>query len=156
MIVIRENEKNNKKVLIDTLDSQIRSYSIKYGLLDYIQQSREVTAGYMDMLLKSKKGQEMKKAEDLYENLKREGRHFHDLHHQLNLAREDYNKILIGYENAVRDANKTLTYTNVIVSPEVADKKSYPVRWLIVLLSVLGALFFTFTLLLFYNRLKHS
>jgi capsule polysaccharide export protein KpsE/RkpR len=156
IIVIRENEMNNKKELIDTLEAQIRSYSTKYGLLDYIQQSREVTAGYMDMLLNSKKGKEMQKAEDLYENLKREGRHFHDLHHQLNLAREDFNKILIGYENAIRDANKRLTYTNVIVFPEVADKKSYPVRWLIVLFSVLGALFFTFTLLLFYNRLKHN
>jgi len=156
IIVIRKGEINNKKELIDTLESQIRGYSIKYGLLDYVQQSREVTAGYMEMLLKSKKGQEMQKAENLYENLKREGRHFHDLHHQLNLAREDYNKILIGYENAVRDANKTLTYTNVIVFPEVADKKSYPVRWIIVLLSLLGTLFFTFTLLLFYNRLKHK
>jgi capsule polysaccharide export protein KpsE/RkpR len=156
IIVIRENEMNNKKELIDTLEAQIRSYSTKYGLLDYIQQSREVTAGYMDMLLNSKKGKEMQKAEDLYENLKQEGSHFHDLHHQLNLAREDFNKILIGYENAIRDANKRLTYTNVIVFPEEADKKSYPVRWLIVLFSVLGALFFAFTLLLFYNRLKHN
>ncbi|PCJ22714.1 MAG: hypothetical protein COA97_13070 [Flavobacteriales bacterium] len=154
--VIRKNEIDIKKELIDTLVAQIKVYSVKYGLLDYIQQSREVTAGYMNMLLESKKGQSMQKAENLYENLKQEGRHFHDLHHQLNLAREDYNRKLIGYEEAITDVNKKLTYTNIIVFPEVADKKSYPIRWLIVMLSLLGSLFFTFVLLLFYHRLKHN
>ena len=155
-VVIRKDEMDNKKKLIESLEAEIKSYSTKYGLLDYSQQSREVTAGYMDMLLKSKKGESMQKVEKLYENLKQEGRHFQDLHHQLNLAREEYNKKLIFYDEAVTDVNKKLTYTNTVVFPEVADKKSYPIRWLIVLLSFIGSVFFTFVLLLFKNRLKHN
>lgn len=154
LVVIRKDELNNKEVLIDTLEAEIKRYSVQYGLLDYTQQSREVTAGYMDMLLEGKKGESMEKAEKMYKNLEQEGRHFHDLHHQLNLAREEYNKILIAYDDAVRDVNKKLTYTNTIVFPEVADKKSYPIRWLIVLLSFFASIFFTFISLLFYNRLK--
>ena len=156
LVVIRKGEVDNKKMLIDTLEAQIRRYSVKYGLLDYIEQSREVTAGYMKMLLASKKGQSMQKVEELYENLKKEGRHFQDLHHQLNLAREEYNKKLIFYDEALRDVSKKLTYTNTVVFPEAADKKAYPVRWLIVVLSFLGSIFFTFILLLFNNRLKHN
>jgi len=155
LLIIRKNEMDNKRVLIDTLESEIKKYSIEYGLLDYSEQSREVTAGYMDMLLESRKGQSMQKVEELYENLKKEGRHFQDLHHQLNLAREEFNKKLILYDESVSDVNKNLTYTNTVVFPEVADKKAYPIRWLIVVLSFVGSLVFTFVLLLFNNRLKH-
>lgn len=155
VVVITNNQLDNKKVLIDTLEAQIRRYSIKYGLLDYTQQSREVTAGYMNMLLENKKGESMQKAEKLFENLKEEGRYFQDLHHQLNLAREEYSKILISYDAAVRDENKKLTYTNTIVFPEISDKKSYPIRWLIIMLSIVASVFFTYVILLFNNRLKH-
>jgi hypothetical protein len=154
VLIIRENELVNKKQLIDTLESKIQYYSIKYGLLDYVEQSREVTAGYMNMLLQSKKGQEMQKAEDLYENLKAEGSRFQDLHLQLNLARIDYNKILISYEESLRDINKNLTYTNTVVFPEVADKKAYPIRWLIVLMAFFASNLLVFITLLFINRLK--
>ena len=82
MVIIWKNQLDSKGLLIDTLEAQIKRYSTKYGLLDYTQQSREVTAGYMNMLLESKKGQSMQKAEELYKNLQEEGRHFHDLHHQ--------------------------------------------------------------------------
>lgn len=152
--VMLKNQLTSKEVLIDTLEAQIKRYSVKYGLLDYTQQSREVTAGYMNMLLENKKGESMQKAEKLYENLKEEGRYFHDLHHQLNLAREEYNKILISHDAAVKDVNKKITYTNTVVYPEIADKKTYPIRWLIVVLSLLVSIFFTYVVILFNNRLK--
>ena len=152
VVIIREDQLTNKQELIDSLELKIQHISTEYGLLDYTQQSREVTSGYMEMLLKGKKSD---KTQALYDNLTKEGRHFEDLHQQLDLARRDYNAILIQYENAVIDSQKKLTYTNTIVFPEVADKKSYPIRWLIVVLSVLGSLLFTIIVLLIYNRLKH-
>jgi capsule polysaccharide export protein KpsE/RkpR len=155
VVVINKNQLDNKKELIDTLEAQIKRYSIEYGLLDYMQQSREVTAGYMNMLLENKKGESMKKAEKLYENLKVEGRYFHDLHHQLNLAREEFNKILISYDAANKDFNKKMTYTKTMVYPEVPDKKSYPIRWIIVASSLFVSILFTYIILLFNNRFKN-
>ncbi len=152
IVVIRKNQLVKKQELIDSLELKIQDLSTKYGLLDYTQQSREVTSGYMEMILKGKNSE---KAQTLYDNLTKEGRHFHDLHQQLDLARRDYNAILIQYENAVIDLQKELTYTNTIVFPEVADKKCYPIRWLIVVLSLFGSLLFTIVALLTYNRLKH-
>jgi capsule polysaccharide export protein KpsE/RkpR len=43
-------------------------------------------------------------------------------------------------ELAQQDVEKQLTYCNIITHPEIADKKAYPIRWLIVLGSILGTL----------------
>ena len=46
-------------------------------------------------------------------------------------------------EAAQRDVEKELTYCNVITNPVVADKKAYPIRWLIVLISAISTLLLT-------------
>lgn len=154
IVIILKSQLENKVALIDTLETQIRGYGSKYNLLDYVQQSREVTAGYINMLLENKKGESLQKVERLYDNIKTEGRHFQDLQHQLSLAREEYSNLLKDYDNAVKDANKKLTYTNVVVYPEIANKKSYPIRWLIVVSSLLVSFVFTLVVILFINRIK--
>ena len=52
------------------------------------------------------------------------------------------------YEQVVNDVTKELTYTNVIVYPEVSDKKVYPIRWLIVAMSTASAVLICFLLML--------
>lgn len=154
IVEIKLNQLNNKGSQIDSLTVLIKEYSVKYGLLDYIMQSKEVTKGYMNILNTGKKGNGYDKTVELYHNIQKQGRYFHDLHHQLNLAREEYNKILIAYENAKRDVVKKLTYTNTIVFPEVSDKKVYPIRWLIVLGSTLSTLFLVLIYLVFTKASK--
>lgn len=144
-----EQQLKSIKTRIDTLINQIRAYSVKYGILDYIMQSKEVTEGYMNLLEGNKmgtKGYEL--ALELYNNLQDKGRYFHDLHHQMNLEREEYNKVLALYDEAYQKANTELTFTNVVVYPKIADKKAYPVRWLIVLLSATGAFVLSIILLI--------
>ena len=155
VVLIRKNQLAEKQMLLDTLEAQIKRHATKYGLLDYTEQSREVTAAYMEILAKGSNNSGSKKAQELFENMTKEGRHFHDLHQQLSLARDDYNKILIDYELALNDTKKKLTYTNTIVYPEVADKKSYPIRWIIVVMSLLASLLFTLIILLIKQRLNH-
>jgi uncharacterized protein involved in exopolysaccharide biosynthesis len=43
---------------------------------------------------------------------------------------------------------KDITYAHIVEHPVPADKKSYPVRWLIVAFSVISALFLAFLVLL--------
>ena len=66
---------------------------------------------------------------------------------------KDRSKIWAG-NNKWFGVNKKLTYTNTVGFPEVADKKSYPIRWLIVLLSFFGSVLFTLIVLLFNHRIK--
>ena len=55
-------------------------------------------------------------------------------------VRGGYNNLKEQLEAAVRDVEKNLTYCSIISDPVIADKKAYPIRWLIVLVSVLATL----------------
>ena len=142
---------DEKKNQLDSLEKLLASISTEYGILDYTTQSERVTEKYMDFLLSGKKGKDYEEAKALYKNLEKYGRKFHDIYAQLNFVNEEYIKRLHRYENSVKDLNKFQTYSNVLVQPEVADKKTSPIRWLIVLSSIVAAVGFTFVLLLIFG-----
>ena len=50
------------------------------------------------------------------------------------------------------DLNKELTYSNVVSQPVPANKKSYPVRWLIVLIATVSSLFFALVVIGYIDR----
>ncbi|MEI6576861.1 MAG: hypothetical protein WCO63_11860 [Bacteroidota bacterium] len=52
-----------------------------------------------------------------------------------------YSEFKLKYDQAILDYNREYTYTNVVSRPFPADKKSSPVTWLIVVMSVFSALF---------------
>lgn len=147
ILVINKKMMDQKRVQLDSLENLIREYSVKYGILDYIAQSEEVTEGYMKFLLEGKKGKDFDEAKELYENLENHGTKFHDWHAQLNVVNSEYMGRLHNYEHAKKDVEKVQTYSNILVHPEVPDKKSSPIRWFIVLSAVLAATLFTFTIL---------
>ncbi|MEZ4740576.1 MAG: hypothetical protein R2818_14740 [Flavobacteriales bacterium] len=84
--------------------------------------------------------------------LEAKGGEFRELTELSNMFRQNYDRLLTQYENVVNDVTKELTYTNTVVYPEVSDKKVYPVRWLIVLLSVSSALFLCFVLVVWRDQ----
>ena len=143
ILVINERMMKQKRKQLDSLENLIREYSMKYGLLDYITQSEEVTEGYMQFLLEGRKGSDFDEAKQLYDNLEEHGRKFHNWHAQLNVINSEYMARLHNYEHAKKDYEKEQTYSNILVNPEVPDKKSSPVRWLIVLSAIAAATIFT-------------
>lgn len=147
-VVINEKLYLEKKRQVDSLESVIKEYSTKYGILDYLVQTEEVTKGYMRFLLEGKKGKDFEEVKELYENLQKYGREYHDINSQLNKINEEYVNRFHSYEHSLKDYEKVQTHSYVIVSPEVPDKKSYPIRWLIVLTAMASATFFTFVILL--------
>lgn len=52
---------------------------------------------------------------------------------------EAYSKVKLEYEEEIRQAEGDMTFLNIVSRPFVADKKTYPVRWIIVALSGIGA-----------------
>jgi capsule polysaccharide export protein KpsE/RkpR len=148
IVVINKKMMDDKKAHLDSLEKVIREISTKYGILDYITQSERVTEKYMDFLLSGKKGKDFEEAKTLYENLQKHGRKYHDYHAQLNIVNEDYMSRLESYEHAKKNLIKIQTYSNVLVNPEVSDKKSYPIRWLILVIAVFASMGFTFVMLL--------
>ncbi len=76
------------------------------------------------------------------------------LNEELKLDREELAKIKTQYSKLNVDANQNLTPKFIVNKAVKAEKKSYPVRWLIVLVSVVLAFILSIVVLLIIERTK--
>jgi len=129
-----------KSKQIDSLEKRLDTLRKKYNILDYEIQLKEV----MRQRVKEE-GSRKTFSTDFLNNLKVFGGEYLLLSEYISNATVSYNKILTEYEKTISELNKDVTYTNIISSPKIPDKKCYPVRWLIVLLS--AGISFIFSLL---------
>lgn len=129
----------SKKNEIDTLKIQISKLRVENNFIDIGSQAREVTRG----VINSKTGE----ASRLSGKIQEVGAEYTSLNARLEAALVYYTKIKATYDDITGDLNKELTYTNVVTKPYVADTKSYPIRWIIVLSSVLASLFLGFIII---------
>ncbi|HEY4798179.1 MAG TPA: hypothetical protein VII99_03790, partial [Bacteroidia bacterium] len=60
----------------------------------------------------------------------------------------EYSALSVKLNILQSDLRKKLTYTNVVLKPVPSYKKAYPIRWLIVTVSVFAALFFALILIM--------
>ncbi|MFT6947015.1 MAG: capsule polysaccharide export protein KpsE/RkpR [Vicingaceae bacterium] len=148
IVVITKRMVEDKKADLDSLEKKITELSTRYGILDYEVQSERVTEKYMDFLLSGKKGKDFDEAKTLFENLQKYGRKSYDYHFQQTAINSHYMNRLREYELALKNLNKIQTYSNVVVAPEVPDRKSSPVRWFILIAAIGASVVFTFALLL--------
>lgn len=135
-----------KQAEMDSLELQLKELRVKYGLLDYEAQAKEITKRYMDAVRSGNKAA-ISELDVMMRNLEEKGGEFVSLEDRVKKSRKVFNDIKVEYENAVKDVSKELTYSNIIVRPVPADKKSYPVRWILV--SVYTASTFFLSLVLF-------
>ena len=153
VMIISYDQMIAKKAEMDSMENILHEYSMNYGLLDYKQQSKEVTRAYMRGLT-SGNNRVINESKQIMEGLKDKGTEFNALNEHLWRIRGSYNDLKLAYEIAYRDVYKQLTYANVVTRPFPSDKKAYPVRWLIVVISVGGSLLLAFVLLLIFNTKK--
>jgi capsule polysaccharide export protein KpsE/RkpR len=145
---IAERALHNEKVKLDSVEARLDQLRHNTGILAYESQARELTKGYVRML--ANPGTPKAQRDEvlgLIREMESKGGEFRHLTELSDLFRTNYDKLLTEYERVYSDITKELTYTNVVVYPEVSDKKVYPIRWLIVSTSVLSALFLCFILL---------
>ena len=116
---------------IDSLKQALTDLATNYGVLNYSGQLREVTRGYLNGSAK---------ASELKENLEQYGADAVDLETKIIAEANTYSLIKKDYEQNLRFFNSHLTYSNIVTEPFPADKKAFPVRWVVVALSALGAL----------------
>ena len=135
VLKIAEHELLNKQKEIDTLKIKLDELRANYGILDYTIQVREASRAYYKSLSGSKN------AVTMIENLQKKGGDYILISSLYYAASDAYNKLKEDYESALKDVVKDLTYTNYVSSPVPADKKSYPIRWIIVAVSTITTLF---------------
>ena len=135
--VIAERDLKIKNAEIDSLSKVLTQLTEEYGLLDYDTQVEAATVGLMDAA--ANRG-DTKPAKEIINSLKTKGLEFNRLHKQLQSAEHTADSLRLRYDYGVSQGTKDITYTIVVERPFPADKKSYPVRWLIVFLSTVATL----------------
>jgi len=145
-----------KKHEMDSMEALLTGIRKEYGILDYDLQTEYATERYLDVITTPSRKASAKEIEPLLNALKEMGGEFKALNEHLWRTRGSYNDLKEQLEQARKDVEKQLTFCNIITHPEVADRKSYPVRWLIMLTSVLGALLVGVIVIALLENLKAS
>jgi hypothetical protein len=133
---------NNYRIILDLKKKELDSLALiakdlgtRYGLLDFTSQTREVMRAFLGTGGSSVKGDEVKR---LKKNMEEKGGERELLTHLMITESNEYSILNLDYNRSVLDYNRNFTYVNVLNKPFPADKKSYPVRWIIVVLSAIG------------------
>ncbi|MBI1288181.1 MAG: hypothetical protein GC178_11465 [Flavobacteriales bacterium] len=140
LVKILQEQVGKKKAEMDSMEGVLVNLRQKYGILDYQLQTEYATERYLEVISTPGRQSNAKEIEPLLDALKEKGGEFLALNEHLWRIRGGYNDLKEQLEAAQRDVEKNLTYCNVITNPVVADKKAYPIRWLIVVSSVLSTL----------------
>lgn len=130
LLEIYTNTAKNKKHIIDSLSEIMKKYGTEYGMIDEKSQTR----AYSEATAQGRGGE----AANILKNWQEYGAEFKTTDSLLTNTIQRYNKDLKVCEDAKRDMTKVQTYSHVVSRPFVADKKFYPIRWIIALLSALG------------------
>ena len=131
VVAIFEKQMRSKKVELDTMEAQLKELRVKYGLLDYEAQTKELTKKYLATARTGDKAS-LNEIDLMLRNLEEKGGEFLALEDLAKRSRKVYNDLKVKYEDALKDVSKELTYSNIVEAPAVSDKKAYPVRWVIV------------------------
>lgn len=147
------NQMEFQRNVLDSINDILTDLRKDNGLLDYQLQTERVTEGYLKMLGQTTVNRShLDEVREMLYHLGEKGGMFMALSRMSELGQENYNELFIQYQTILKEANQKLSYTNVVTYPEVADKKSYPVRWLIVLSSVMSTLLIALVILLLFEK----
>lgn len=120
-----------KARVIDSLSTVMKKYGTEYGMIEEKSQTR----AYSEAVAQGRTGGD---ASTILKNWQEYGAEYKKTDSLLNSTIGRYNKDLKVCEDSKRDMNRKQTFSNVVSKPYPADKKFYPVRWLIALLSAIG------------------
>jgi len=141
-VQITQRELNKKRKEYDSLKVQLDQARKKSGIFDFNGQAPEITRGYMNTLANGRgSSSDGQKIERIYGSFAEQGSEISWLEEENRSTIAEIDSISKVHEVYVMEYEKDITYSHVVEHPIVADKKSYPVRWLIVAFSAFSAVF---------------
>jgi len=157
--LIKQERAEQAIVILERRDTQLASrlYSINdslevlrsHGILDVSLQAERLTE-YYAKALSSGNTLGAKAIKKEFNNLAKYGGAYYRLFEELELVQEQLQILRLEKENVRVEINAELTNRFVINKAFAADKKSYPIRWLIVVMSAMST--FILTLVFLYIR----
>lgn len=127
---------------IDSINSKLDELRKNYQIFDYDSQSKEITKGMVKILTEQKKNTSGgKELEKWMKNLSEKGGEYSILDAEIKNLFLQRDSVKQAYDWSLSNYEKKIVYGQRVQNPIPADKKSYPIRWLIVLGSTVAALF---------------
>jgi len=140
--------KNN----IITLQDSLKIISA-HGVVDYESQAEVTNQAYAQAILNGNASAANKLQKKL-DVLAKYGGAYMAIAYQLEFETEQLSKLKAKYGEAQLDATQNLPNKFVVNSATVAEKKSYPIRWLIVFVSTFSAFIMTVLLLVVFDAIN--
>lgn len=138
-----------KRNTLDSLKNLMIELGTEHGIIQYESQSQEIMRGYLKTVYGNNAGQiNNKEVKRLFTNMQNYGGQLVEIVKMIENEAISYVNAKQDYEMTLRFYNSDLTYANIVTSPYAADKKAFPVRWLIVVVVSLAA-FIIATLVIF-------
>jgi hypothetical protein len=144
-----------KEMQIDSINLALKELGVKYGIIDYVSQSRELSKEYYRSLASGNE-RKINELTNFLRNLEERGGEYNKLQQYLLNITAEYSSLLNQHNVLENDLRKNVTYTNMVLTPYPADKKSYPIRWLIVTISTCSALLFSIIVIMVIEGKKND
>jgi capsular polysaccharide biosynthesis protein len=157
MVEIARSGLAKKYTELDTIVSQLDFVRKEYGILDYGSQVERVTEGYMNALASGRFASgDGRRIENLYNNLAEKGTYARRLEVKFSSALKAIDSLHRMQDVYLTEFEKDITYAHVVENSIPADKKAYPVRWLIVFFSTVSAVFLAMVVFLVIDYRKNA
>jgi capsule polysaccharide export protein KpsE/RkpR len=149
---IVEREYLSKQEEIRKMEDSIKVIN-SYGVFDYESQS-EVTSEQYAIAIAKNDQRAVKSLEEKLMIIGKYGSAYVSLRDNMYMQRKQMNLLKSKYDEAKVDAEQVLSQKFVVSNAYPAEKKSYPIRWLIVVISVLSALLIAVVTILILENIR--
>ena len=138
---IIENEYFNQKKHINTIEDSLTVLR-NLGVYDYQSQAKTYSNAYIKAIEQGNtiKANSIKKELNILSNY---GSAYNSLSQQHKQEIKQLSLLKSKYEEAKVDANQNLPHKYIVNPAQISEKKAYPIRWLIVVISTIAAFIFS-------------
>lgn len=149
---IVETQYFSKRDEVDRMQDSMHVINLK-GMYDYESQS-EVTSAEYAKALASGNTRAIQSLEEQLKIIGEYGSAYMSIRENLYIQREQLNLLKKKYEEAKVDADAILSYKFIVNPAYAAERKSYPIRWLIVVVSTTASIVFAILFLILFDNIR--
>lgn len=131
---IRKRELDRLKFSVDSIIGRLSYLGAEYGVLEVGNQSNGLSQAYIEALASGRANEELR---TLFRNIAEKGPETRGLLISLEGYGKQFGEAQQKHDDSYRELTKKITYSSVVTPPYPSDKKAWPKRSVIVVISVI-------------------
>jgi LPS O-antigen subunit length determinant protein (WzzB/FepE family) len=151
-LVLKQYELSRLEHMKDSLTRRMRALSPGQSIADLESESERYAESFARLLEKGASSAALDRVEERLSTLASVSGEMRFLYSSLENLGEEHSELLAEITAQYSKTNDQQSYTKIVSYPKVADKKVFPVRWIIVMLSAIGGFFIALVAVVFKER----